>query len=279
MEILGPRHVLLLILLLLPAGRAAADSVSLDPAGWPIERELLPHPRDKTKAVELFWAKPEGNGPFPAILFIHGYQDPPRPGGAVFARAGRLGLMAKRGYVAAAMSQPGFGNSSGPPDFCGPFTQRAALVALDFLRQQAFVKPGKVALFGYSRGAIVAAMVATQDPSLAAVVLGAGVYDFFTWSPTFPGIAWNIAGEAGTSPEAYLARSAIYHAEKIKAPVLLLHGGADERIPAQQARAFAEKLRAVGVVYRLKIFPRAPHGIPIDEQWHEVEPFLEQYLR
>jgi len=32
-----------------------------------------------------------------------------------------------------------------------------------------------------------------------------------------------------------VARSAIYHAEKIKAPVLLLHGGADERIPVRQA--------------------------------------------
>lgn len=279
MAILGPRHALLLILLLPPAWRATADSVSLDPAGWPIERVLLPHPWDKTKEVELFWAKPEGSGPFPAILFIHGYQDPPRPGGAVFARAGRLGLMARRGYVAAATSQPGFGNSSGPPDFCGPFTQRAALVALDFLRRETFVKPGKVALFGYSRGAIVAAMVATQGPRLAAVVLAAGAYDFFAWHPTFPGIARNIAEEAGTSSAAYLARSAIYHAEQIKAPVLLLHGGADERIPVGQAQAFAERLRAVGVVYRLRIFPTAPHGIPIDEQWREVEPFLEQYLR
>jgi dipeptidyl aminopeptidase/acylaminoacyl peptidase len=148
--------------------------------------------------------------------------------------------MAKRGYVTAAMSQPGFGNSSGPPDFCGPFTQQAALVALDFLRQQKFVKPAKVALYGYSRGAIVAAMVVTQDPRLAAVVLGAGAYDFFTWHPTFPGMAWNIAEEAGTSSAGYLARSAIYHAEEIKAPVLLLHGGADERIPVQQAQAFAE---------------------------------------
>jgi dipeptidyl aminopeptidase/acylaminoacyl peptidase len=125
--------------------------------------------------------------------------------------------------VAAALSQPGYGNCGGQPDFCGPFTQQAALVALDFLRQQTFVKPGKIALFGYSRGAIVAAMVATQDQSLAAAPLGAGCYDFFTWNPTTPGIAWNIAEEAGTSSEAYLARSAIYHAEKIKAPGLLLH--------------------------------------------------------
>ena len=102
--------------------------------------------------------------------------------------------------------------------FLWTFTQQAAFAALDFLRRETFVKPGKVALFGYSRGAIVAAMVATQDSALATVVLGAGAYDFFAWHPTIPGIARNIAEEAGTSPEAYLARSALYHAQTIKAP-------------------------------------------------------------
>lgn len=89
MATIGPHHALLFILLLFPAWRAAADSVSLDPAGWPIERELLPHRWDKTKVVELFWAKPEGNGPFPAILFIHGYQD--RRGPGVRSLRGRAG--------------------------------------------------------------------------------------------------------------------------------------------------------------------------------------------
>src|SRR5437870_8243366 len=80
---LGSRVLLLLVLLLFPGWDGAADSVPLDPAGWPIQRELLQHSRDPAKAVELFWAKPEGNGPFPAILFIHGHQEPSRPGGSV----------------------------------------------------------------------------------------------------------------------------------------------------------------------------------------------------
>jgi dipeptidyl aminopeptidase/acylaminoacyl peptidase len=86
--------------------------------------------------------------------------------------------MASRGYVAAALSQPGYGHSDGPSDFCGPFTQDAVVVAIDFLRNQSFVDPNKVVLYGYSRGAIVASMVATKDPKLAAVVLGAGAYNF-----------------------------------------------------------------------------------------------------
>ncbi len=69
-------------------------------------------------------------------------------------QVGRLGIMASRGYVAAAVSQPGYGNSTGPPDFCGPVTQSAALDAIGFLRRQAFVNPNKIGLYGYSRGAI-----------------------------------------------------------------------------------------------------------------------------
>ena len=198
----------------------------------------------------------------------------------MYVTTGRLGVTATQGFVAAALSQPGYGNSDGPPDFCGPFTQEAALVALAFLRKQPFVDPKKVALYGYSRGAIVASMVTTRDPQLAAIVLGAGAYDFFTWYPTpLPGIDTNIRLETGASAEAFRARSAIYHVAKIRAPVLLLHGAQDERIPALQAEAFAERLKASGVAVKLKIFHGARHGIPIDEQYGEIYPFLEQALR
>jgi dipeptidyl aminopeptidase/acylaminoacyl peptidase len=191
-----------------------------------------------------------------------------------------LGILASRGYVAAALSQPGYGHSDGPPDFCGPFTQEAVLVAIDFLRNQPFVHPNKVALYGYSRGAIVASMVATKDPKLAAVVLGAGAYDFFRWYPTpLRGIDANIEREAGTSAEAFRARSAIYHVDTIKAPILLLHGAQDERVPVQQAEAFADKLQTNSIAVKVKIFPNARHSIPIDEQYREIYSFLEQFLR
>jgi dipeptidyl aminopeptidase/acylaminoacyl peptidase len=142
-------------------------------------------------------------------------------------------------------------------------TQAAVLVALDFLRQQPFVHPHKVALYGYSRGAIVASMVATLEPTVAAVELGAGAYNFFNWYPTpLRGIDANIGREAGTSADAFRARSAIYHVDKMKTPILLLHSAQDERIPVRQAEAFAEKLQATGLTVTLKIFP-----IPVIAFW------------
>jgi len=273
----------LLALLLLPlviSCTAIEEGQLIDRSGWVIQREFLRHSRDGNKKVEIFWTKPAGDGPYPALLLIHGHQEQVRNGGEAFVKTGRLGILARQGYVAASLSQPGYGNSDGPPDYCGPVTQDAALVALDFLRKQPFVNPNKVALYGYSRGAIVASMVATRDPKLAAVVLGAGAYDFFSWYPTpLRGIDANIRQETGTSAEAFRARSAIYHVEKIKTPVLLLHGAQDERIPVRQAEIFFEKVRANGIAVKMKIFLRAGHGIPIDEQYGEIYPFLAEFLR
>jgi dipeptidyl aminopeptidase/acylaminoacyl peptidase len=265
----------------LAAGCAPVQPGTLvDRDGWSVRREFLPHPQDRNRRIEFFWTKPAGEGPYPAVLFVHGHQDDIRDGGGLYVRTGRLGVMARRGYVAASFSQPGYGYSDGPADFCGPFTQDAALAALAYLRQQPFVRPGKVAMYGYSRGAIVAAMAATRDPRLAALVLGAGAYDFFSWYPApLPGINANIEREAGRSKDAFMARSALHHADRIRAPVLLLHGAADERIPVAQASAFAAKLAAAGVPTTVRIFPDTSHGIPVAAQYREVYPFLDGLLR
>ena len=268
------------VLLLAGGCTAVQPGTLLDRNGRVIHRELLAQTQNKDKKVELYWTKPAGEGPHPALLFIHGHQEHIRNGGALYVSSGRLGDMASRGYVAASLSQPGYGNSDGPADYCGPYTQDAAHAAIAFLRAQRFVNADKIALYGYSRGAIVGAMVATQDPRLAAVVLGGGAYDFSSWYPTpLAGIDANLRREAGTSAEAFTARSALPLAGKIRAPVLLLHGALDERIPAAQARAFAERLAAAGVPVSLKIFPGAQHAIPLADQYREINPFLQALLR
>jgi len=250
-----------------------------DRSGWAIRQELLSHRQDSGKKVEIYWATPTGSGPWPAVLLIHGHQEQARNGGEMYVLTGRLGLLARRGYVAVALSQPGYGRSDGPPDYCGPFSQDAAETVLAWLRGSPFVVPDKIALFGYSRGAIVAGMVATKDPRLAAVILGAGAYDFSTWYPTpLPGIDGNIRQEAGVSAEAFRARSAIHHVDAIRAPILLLHGAHDERIPLRQAEAFAQRLKSAGRTVTLKVFD-SRHGIPVEDQYREVYPFLEAALR
>ena len=73
------------------------------------------------------------------------------------------------GVVAASVSQPGYGGSDGPPDWCGPATQRAIRIVLACLRRRADVDPGRLVLFGVSRGAIASSMVAAEEPELRVV--------------------------------------------------------------------------------------------------------------
>ncbi|MEE8304639.1 MAG: alpha/beta fold hydrolase, partial [Candidatus Tectomicrobia bacterium] len=272
--------LMLTLLLFEESHGAVTPGTFRDAGGQVIHREFLPHSKEETKKIELFWTKPEGSGAWPVVLFVHGHQIGQRHGGEVYVHGGRLRRMVYRGYVAAAVSQPGYGNSDGPPDFCGPFTQDAVLRAIQFLRDKPFVHPNKVALYGVSRGAIVSAMVAAQDPRLAAVILVAGMYDLDKGYPTgLHGLDTNIAREAGISRQAFNVRSAVYHAEKIRAPVLLLHGASDDRFAPTQVEAFARQLMAHGVPVRIKIVSGAGHGIPIATQYKEIYPFLLEHLR
>lgn len=148
--------VTLSLCLLTGPSSAAQPGMFTDSAGQTIYREFLPHKKANDKKIEMFWTKPDGAGPWPAIVYIHGHQEPARDGGEVYVKGGRLRLMAMRGYVAASVSQPGYGNSDGPPDYCGPFTQDAVLEAIEFLRNKPFVKPNKVALYGYREERLLA---------------------------------------------------------------------------------------------------------------------------
>jgi len=254
------------------------------------ERVML-HPKERgLDAVELFIEKPEGGGPWPVILFVHGYQWEQRPGGRAFDKIigerpeiatideGRLQKMAARGYFAASVSQPGFGASTGPSDFCGPKTQEAVMAAFDHLLNLPDTDKTRVALYGVSRGAATSSMVATKDPRITALILMAGVYDLEESYPTGDkDLDDNIRNETGATPEAFAERAALRYADRIKASTLILHGSKDTRGDVlSQAERLAAKLEKAGTPVRLRIYENRPHKIPLPEQWEEITPFLKR---
>lgn len=242
----------------------------------PIYREVLTHTKLQNKKIELFWTKPSGAGPWPTLIFIHGHQHPIRDGGAAFImNLGRLSRAWKA--VMGAVSQPGYGNSDGPPDFCGPFSQNAVLEAINFFRNKQFVKPEKIVLYGISRGAIVASMVATKDHNLAGVILISGIYNFDKAYPTgISGLDRNIEIEAGISKKSFLDRSAFYHADKIKPPLLIIHGAEDGRFSPDQVELFSKEVQRHGVDVQYIILPGIGHYVPVHKRYPYVKLFLKK---
>lgn len=67
----------------------------------------------------------------------------------------------------------------------------------------------------------------------------------------------------------YRKRSALYHVDKIKAPLLLLQGDADTIVPVSQATEMEEAMKKAGKRVELTIFKDEGHG------WHKSETIKE----
>jgi len=93
---------------------------------------------------------------------------------------------------------------------------------------------GRVALFGFSQGAMMALdAVASGRWPVAAVVAAAG----------------RLAGAADPPPAAAAT------------PVLLLHGEADAMVPAEESRRAATRLKAAGFKVEARFFARLDHAL------------------
>jgi len=260
----------------------ASTSCSLH-ANAHVELLALTHPDDASKKVEYFLEKPAGFGPWPAVVLVHGQQEWPRPGAKDFVNWGVLHRLAERGYVAVAISQPSYGGSTGPADFCGPSTQHAVSGVILKLKRDGLIVPDKIVIEGISRGAIVASLVAAHDPSIAGIVLISGLYDldeFVKNAKTGEAalIARSIVAETGGGNAELRARSALNFARNIKASTLILNGAMDDRTDPAQAQRLAMEISSHRGHARAIIYPNYGHQIPVGVRDKEINSFIDSVL-
>lgn len=241
------------------------------------ERAFIPSSMNQDE-IEVFYTKPVDPGPHPALLLIHPEQEAPKIGGELFEKNGQLDFWSKKGYVAIAISQPGYGHSKGKPDFCGPRTQQAVIDVIKYFRSQGYVIPKNFFVYGGSRGAVVASMIATHGLGLRGVILKSGVYDFFSWIDSrswFDPIKLTMIWEIGfLNDDKLKERSAFYQADKIKIPTLLIHGKGDDRSPISGVEAFANKIISSGGKAEL-IKLDSGHIIPMTQ----INGIIEQFMK
>ena len=212
------------------------------------------------RAVEALLFRPAGDGPFPGVLMIPGYQRTAKDQIPLGAR------LAAEGFAGVSVSQPGFGGSQGPADYVGPTTLKVLTSGYRKLQHEPYVDPNRMGIYGYSRGGMAASLLAVELDDVKAAVLGAGIYDFKKAydDVTLPGIQENMKAETGMTREAIVQRSSVLRMERLKCPVLILHGEKDKNVPVNQALLLRDRLTALHKQFEIRLFPDREHSIGPD---------------
>lgn len=187
----------------------------------------------------IAWTGPAAPGR-PTLVFFHGN------GGSVAWRAALLAKYRARGFGVAILSYRGYGGSTGMPSEAANVAD--ARLLLDSLMGTG-VAPGDIVLYGESLGSGVAVQAA------AGRAFGGVVLD----SP-YTSVADRAAELYRFLPVRLLIRDtydSMRHIKALRAPLLIVHGEADDMIPVAMGRAL---FAAAGEPKRLVTLPGAGHN-------------------
>lgn len=156
-----------------------------------------------------------------------------------------------------------------------------AMAAIDAVDALGYIDRNKVAVGGHSYGAFMVANLLSHSDFFAAGIARSGAYNR-TLTP------FGFQSEERSyweAPEVYYAMSPFMHADKMKSPLLMIHGEADNNsgtYPMQSTRYF-NAIKGLGGTSRLVMLPKESHGYRAKESilhllWEQDE-WLERYLK
>jgi dipeptidyl aminopeptidase/acylaminoacyl peptidase len=168
-----------------------------------------------------------------------------------------------------------------PNDTYVPQLVASAKAAIDELVRRGITDRNRVAVGGHSYGAFMTANLLAHSDLFRAGLARSGAYNR-TLTP------FGFQSEERTiwqAPQVYAAMSPFNHADKVKDPLLLIHGEADNNagtFPIQSER-FYNALKGHGATTRLTFLPHESHGYRARENvlhmlW-EMEHWLDTYVK
>ncbi|ALM49957.1 aminoacyl peptidase [Flavobacterium psychrophilum] len=168
-----------------------------------------------------------------------------------------------------------------PNDTFIPQLVADAKAAIDAVDALGYVDRKRVAVGGHSYGAFMTANLLTHSDLFAAGIARSGAYNRTLTPFGFQSEERNY----WDAPGVYNTMSPFMHADKMKTPLLLIHGEADNNsgtFPMQSERYF-NALKGFGAPTRLVLLPKESHGYAAIESilhllW-EQDQWLEKYVK
>ncbi|QKJ19541.1 S9 family peptidase [Microbacterium hominis] len=221
-------------------------------------------------------ATPEGDGPFPVILQIHG---------GPYAAYGvhvfdETQVLVDAGYAVVygnPRGSAGYGRAHGRSirqqmgtvDFADVIDFLEGAIAAD-----ARLDGARVGVMGGSYGGYLTAWVIAHDHRFAGAIVERGFLDPVSFQGTSDIGSFFGDEYVGTDPEAIARQSPMAVVDQVRTPTLVLHSELDFRCPLEQATRYYSALLRGGVDAEMLVFPGENHELTRSGQpRHRVERF------
>lgn len=241
----------------------AVQSVTL------VEPSLVHMPARGGREIPAYVYRPERAQARAVVMAIHG--GPPMQERPMYSNEGFFQYLASCGITVVAPNisgSTGYGMSYqllSYRDWGGKDLSDLADVTR-FLRQQDWVDPDRIGLFGASYGgfAVLSCISRLAEFDWAAAVVWCGPSNLVTFTaanpPTWRSKVAAMVGDPEKDAEFLMSRSPVTYADNIRAPLLVLQGANDPRVPQRESDQIVEQLRARGVDVQYEIYRDEGHG-------------------
>ena len=229
------------------------------------------------------------NGSSPALVLPHGGPT----GQSQDYWSPRVAALVSRGYVCIAPNvrgSTGYGMEFQRANYqdLGGGDLQDEVYATRFLEATGYVNPKKIGITGGSYGGFMTLMAIGKTPDTwAAAVELYGIINWFTMlrtsDPQLQEYEKSLLGDPEKDRKTYEAASPITYIHGVKAPLLVLQGDNDPRVPKEEATQVVDLLRKDGKTVEVHYYANEGHGFEkrenqIDSIRRTVE-WFERYLK
>jgi dipeptidyl aminopeptidase/acylaminoacyl peptidase len=262
----------------------------LDPSKLAAMRPIQFKNRDGLDLTGMLTLPVEGKAPYPMIVLPHG-----GPHGAVdyWGYDSDVQFLANRGYAVLQVNYQGSGGRG--EDFQKSTYRKWGSVIMDDIADglnwaiaQNVADKDRVCIYGISFGGYAALMSPIRHPDMYKCAIGyAGFYDMEMdykkgdINDTRRGRN-QIEAELGTDIEEMRRNSPARHANKVKIPVMLVHGKDDQRCPFAHYKMMADELEDADTPVTSVVKDAEGHGFYKEanriEVYEKMEAFLDRHI-
>lgn len=235
--------------------------------------------------IQGWLAVPDGAGPFPTILHVHG--GPEAAMTEVFLPSSQSWL--DHGFAFMSINYRGsttFGRGFLEQIWgnLGRWEVEDMVAAREWLVKEGIADPARVLVTGWSYGGYLTLLALGTQPDLwAGGMAGIAVADWAIahedTTETLRGYrAARFGGTPEEVPERYAASSPITYVDHVKAPLLIIQGRNDTRTPPRSVEVYEAKMKALGKRIDVQWFD-AGHGSMVVDQAIDHHELMLQFAR